>query len=238
VLHFEDYVECSHRASTIGELTRLYSEAIAATGHENCLLTSLRGKRVEHVAWFAVPAASIGSYVERRWECIDRSFAGAVHACRPFVWADDEAVPFDRVAIRHGELGSSRSPAGECGIAFPFHAPGQRLDLMSIRRSDGGRADLANSRLLHAISFYAWTRYLDLSQERLMLEASCAALTPRELEILDWCKKGKSRPEIAQILSISPKTVEFHLSNVMDKLGASNQIAAVVIALQRGLLEL
>jgi LuxR family quorum-sensing system transcriptional regulator SolR len=237
VLRFEDYVECSHRASTIGELTRLYSEAIAATGYEHCLLTSLRGKRVEHAAWFALPAASASSYVERRWERIDRSFAGSVHACRPFVWSDEEAAPFDGTIPPVGTPGPTQAP--ESGIAFPFHAPGQRLDLMSIRRRrGGGRADLANSRLLHAVSFYAWTRYLDLSQERLMLEASGAALTPRELEILDWCKKGKTRPEIAQILSISPKTVEFHLSNVMDKLGASNQIAAVVIALQRGLLEL
>jgi DNA-binding CsgD family transcriptional regulator len=236
VLRFEDYVERSHRTCTIGALTQLYSEAIAAAGYEHCLLTSLRGKRIEHAAWFDLPEDSVSSYVARRWERIDRSFAGSVHACRPFVWSDEEAAPFDGTAVPAGAPGPTQAP--ESGIAFPFHAPGQRLDLMSIRRCGGGRADLANSRLLHAISFYAWTRYLDLSQERLMLEASGAALTPRELEILDWCKKGKTRPEIAQILSISPKTVEFHLSNVMDKLGASNQIAAVVIALQRGLLEL
>jgi LuxR family transcriptional regulator, quorum-sensing system regulator SolR len=233
VLRFEDYIECSHRASTMGELTRLYSEAIAATGYEHCVLTSLRGKRVEHAAWFELPAASASSYVERRWERIDCSFAGSVHACRPFVWTDEEAAPFDGA---FPALGAMLAP--ESGIAFPFHAPGQRLDLMSIKRCDGGRADLANARLLQAVSFHAWTRYLDLSQDRLMLDATGEALTARELEILDWCKKGKTRPEIARILSISPKTVEFHLSNVMDKLGASNQLAAVVIALQRGLLDL
>ena len=63
-------------------------------------------------------------------------------------------------------------------------------------------------------------------------------LTPRELEILKRCKDGKTRPQIGEILSISPKTVEFHLRGIMDKLGASNQVSAVIIALQRGLLEL
>ena len=99
MLRFEDYVECSHRASTIGELTRLYSEAIAATGYEHCLLTSLRVKRVDPAAWFYLPAERASSYVERRWERIDRSFAGSVHACRPFVWSDEEATPFDGIAV-------------------------------------------------------------------------------------------------------------------------------------------
>jgi DNA-binding CsgD family transcriptional regulator len=65
-----------------------------------------------------------------------------------------------------------------------------------------------------------------------------AQLTERELEILRWCKDGKTRPEIGEILSISSKTVEYHLGNVMNKLGATNQITAVVIAIQRGLIAL
>ena len=69
-------------------------------------------------------------------------------------------------------------------------------------------------------------------------EAPHTPLTPRQLEILKRCKDGKTRSQIGEILSISPKTVEFHLRGIMDKLGASNQISAVVIALQRGLIEL
>ena len=61
-------------------------------------------------------------------------------------------------------------------------------------------------------------------------------LTPREGEILDWVRKGKSYAQIAEILSISRRTVEFHIKNVMDKLGASNRVSAVVIAMRRGIL--
>jgi LuxR family quorum-sensing system transcriptional regulator SolR len=242
VLRFEDYVERSHRAITISDLTGLYSEAIAESGYENGLLSSLRGPRVEHVAWFDIPPGNIRAYVERRWECIDSMLACSLRVCRPFIWTDAAgaraAERSDPSRPMSGESRNNDEPNGEWGIAFPFHAPGQRLDLMSIKRCGTAPADPANSALLHAISFHAWTRYLELAQERFLLEASGVALTARELEILDWCKKGKTRPEIAQILSISPKTVEFHLANVMNKLGASNQTAAVVIALQRGLLEL
>jgi DNA-binding CsgD family transcriptional regulator len=79
---------------------------------------------------------------------------------------------------------------------------------------------------------------LELSQDQLFVEPEAAALTPRELEILRWCKEGKTRPEIGEILAISHKTVEFHLCNLMNKLGASNQITAVVMAIQRGLIAL
>jgi LuxR family transcriptional regulator, quorum-sensing system regulator SolR len=241
-LRFEDYLERSHRATTASALACLYSEAIAESGYEDGLLSSLRGLRVEHVAWFDIPPANIRAYVERRWQRIDSILACSLRVCRPFIWSGDagaraaERSDPSRPPLDEGRISDDHD--GEWGIAFPFHAPGQRLDLVSIKRCGTAPADLGSSELLHAISFHAWTRYLELSQERFLLEASGVALTGRELEILDWCKKGKTRPEIAQILSISPKTVEFHLANVMNKLGASNQTAAVVIALQRGLLEL
>ena len=49
---------------------------------------------------------------------------------------------------------------------------------------------------------------------------------------------GKALFRYGEILSISRKTVEFHAKNAMDKLGASNKVSAVVMAIQRGLLEL
>ncbi|MHA1165701.1 MAG: LuxR C-terminal-related transcriptional regulator [Alphaproteobacteria bacterium] len=61
-------------------------------------------------------------------------------------------------------------------------------------------------------------------------------LTPREKEILGWVKQGKSYADIAEILSISRRTIEFHIGNVMNKLGASNRVSAVVIAMRRGIL--
>ena len=63
-------------------------------------------------------------------------------------------------------------------------------------------------------------------------------LTSQETQCLQWCKEGKTNWEIGEILSISEKTVEFHLGNTMRKLGAGNRISAVVIGLRRGLINL
>jgi DNA-binding CsgD family transcriptional regulator len=63
-------------------------------------------------------------------------------------------------------------------------------------------------------------------------------LTPREILCLQWCKEGKTNWEIGEILVISEKTVEFHLGNVMKKLGAANRITAVVSGLRDGFIPL
>lgn len=64
------------------------------------------------------------------------------------------------------------------------------------------------------------------------------SLTCQELECLRWCKEGKTNWEIGEILTISEKTVEFHLGNSMRKLGASNRITAVIIGIKEGLIQL
>ena len=69
-------------------------------------------------------------------------------------------------------------------------------------------------------------------------EPGILALTPQEIVCLEWCKEGKTNWEIGGILRISEKTVEFHLGNVMKKLGATNRITAVVLGLRYGLISL
>jgi DNA-binding CsgD family transcriptional regulator len=63
-------------------------------------------------------------------------------------------------------------------------------------------------------------------------------LTAQELECLRWCKEGKTNWEIGEILSISQKTVEFHVGNAMRKLGAGNRITAVIMGIKTGLIAL
>jgi DNA-binding NarL/FixJ family response regulator len=62
------------------------------------------------------------------------------------------------------------------------------------------------------------------------------ALTPRELEILALLARGKSSPDIAAALSISPATVRTHIGNAMVKLGVHSRLEAVSYALRHGLI--
>ena len=56
------------------------------------------------------------------------------------------------------------------------------------------------------------------------------ALTAREAEVLLWVARGKANRDIADILSLSPRTVNKHLETIFAKLGVENRASAAVLA--------
>ncbi len=64
------------------------------------------------------------------------------------------------------------------------------------------------------------------------------ALTDREQEVLVLLAQGRPNKEIAALLAISERTVKFHVSAILSKLGATNRTEAVTLAVQRGLVTL
>lgn len=66
-------------------------------------------------------------------------------------------------------------------------------------------------------------------------EESCPSISEREKEVLNWMKEGKTNWEISVILSISERTVKFHVQNIERKLNATNKAHAIAIAMDMGL---
>jgi DNA-binding NarL/FixJ family response regulator len=64
------------------------------------------------------------------------------------------------------------------------------------------------------------------------------ALSTREMEVLRLLGQGQTNKEIARALTISERTVKFHVRSLFAKLGVSNRTEAVTTAAQRGLLKL
>lgn len=69
---------------------------------------------------------------------------------------------------------------------------------------------------------------------RRMIEARdrISTLSTREREVLDWLSEGSSNKAIARELDISPRTVEIHRANMMNKLGARHAAEAVRLRLE------
>jgi two-component system, NarL family, response regulator YdfI len=61
-------------------------------------------------------------------------------------------------------------------------------------------------------------------------------LTPREAEVLAMLAEGLPNREIADRLGVSDHTIKFHISSILDKLGASTRTEAVTLGLRMGLI--
>jgi LuxR family quorum sensing-dependent transcriptional regulator len=94
--------------------------------------------------------------------------------------------------------------------------------------------------ILYPISIYAFHRVRQLVDHLVIPEVT---LSERQKEILRWTAVGKSAWDISEILNISNRTVEWHIAQAewhiaqaMKKIGATNRVQVVVLALKRGLI--
>lgn len=97
------------------------------------------------------------------------------------------------------------------------------------------RQALAGNQYLSAsLNERAIQAYMQRSEQS-RLEDPYATLTVREREIFQLAAEGLSNPQIAERLSLSPRTVEMHRGNLLKKLGLKSQTDLVKFAVRRGL---
>src|SRR5271169_1010508 len=84
-------------------------------------------------------------------------------------------------------------------------------------------ATIITARLAGVARMERWPRLVDLNV--------------REVEALPWVARGKTSAEIAQILGLSKRTIDFHIDNARSKLGAATRTQAVMKAADGGLIE-
>jgi DNA-binding CsgD family transcriptional regulator/tetratricopeptide (TPR) repeat protein len=73
--------------------------------------------------------------------------------------------------------------------------------------------------------------------EMTLVDAYPAGLTAREVEVLRLIAQGDTNRQIGERLTISVKTVNAHVTNILNKTGCNNRTAAATFALQHGLIE-
>lgn len=70
----------------------------------------------------------------------------------------------------------------------------------------------------------------EMDQKKLLIEKF--SITQREAEVFLWLAKGKTNREIAEILEISPRTINKHLEQLFKKLNVFNRTAAAAMAIE------
>jgi DNA-binding CsgD family transcriptional regulator len=230
----EEFIEWSSRLTSAAELLGLYLDAIREAGYQNAIFARVNDHRLVSMFWNYLPVHYLNRYVDGKWGAVDPVIPRAYLARQPFRWSElrrDGLLTEEQSAF----LDASRELGVHSGITLPLHGPGTEVDIISLSLRDPPQLSDDRMLVLHAISVQYWLKFKELTHEP---QNAVPSLTSKELECLKWCKQGKTNWEIGEIILTSEKTVQFHLSNVTRKLGASNRMTAVVAGLQAGLINL
>lgn len=171
-------------------------------------------------------------YEKENYLAVDPTVAHGMSSVSPLVWSDQvfsSCRPFWEEANAHGlNFGWAQSCFDAKGVG----------GMLTLARSDD---ELSPSELRSHGLRMAWLTHLahegmsHLLLSKLIPETEIE-LSPREAEVLRWTAEGKTSSEVSEILNISERTVNFHVNNVLVKLGAANKTAAAIKAVMLRLL--
>jgi LuxR family quorum-sensing system transcriptional regulator CciR len=143
-----------------------------------------------------------------------------------------------------------RRNAGLYGeVTCPVHGPPEQTFAVCFARDHPGeRAQLNVLQVLAIHFYYAFARVhkvrsqvsesaMGLADAAPMAPIDARALTHREKECMLWTARGKSASTIGVILGLSENTVNFYVKNAMRKLGTTNRVVAIVLAIRAGLIK-
>ena len=88
------------------------------------------------------------------------------------------------------------------------------------------------------VSAHSWIERIETLEQSPIPEPSDdypAGLTTREIDVLKLVANGASNQQVADILHISVRTVNTHMTNILNKTGCDNRTAASVFAFQHNL---
>ncbi len=175
------------------------------------------------------PGAWQARYASEGYLAVDPTVAHGAASLLPVRWSDAlfaNARPLWEDArghdLRVGWAQASRTADGATGMLTLARSHDDILE-SELRSSEGSMSWLAHATHEAMVRLHRPA-------------AAPVALSAREAEVLRWMADGKTSGEAAQILGLTERTVNFHVSNAMAKLGAANKTAGVVKAALLGLL--
>ncbi len=170
-------------------------------------------------------------YRQRGYVMLDPTIRHCRHSVVPLLWTDDlfaRTQAFRQDAWDHGI---------RHGLSVAIHDTASQASILSLIR---GELAVSADEFCIKAGQCLWLGNLLHQQlgDHLFstLDGTRGSLSMRELEVLRWSAQGKTAGDIATILNLSERTVNFHINSAVKKMGMANKTAAVVHAAQSGLL--
>lgn len=171
-------------------------------------------------------------YRQQNYQAIDPTLAHARHYASSILWSE-------QVFAGAPALWSDMQAHGlNVGWGHPTRDARSVVGLLTVARAELPICPQEIMEKQVMLGWIAQTTHQKFSHHlapRLMPEPA-APLSSREIDVLRWTADGKTAGEISAILAISERTVNYHASNAVLKLGVTNKTAAAAHAALLGML--
>jgi DNA-binding CsgD family transcriptional regulator len=172
-------------------------------------------------------------YMERGYGAVDPILQSHFKQFKTQVWSETyrQATTPHEKEFRGQAKEFGLSQGVSTGVSSPRHNAGSLFSFAGESMGEHSR---------HAVMLENLVPHLHLALMRVAFShaAKTAVLSVREREVLEWMKEGKTNWEISHILSISERTVKFHVQNILAKLQASTRGHAIALAMEQRLIGL
>jgi LuxR family transcriptional regulator, quorum-sensing system regulator BjaR1 len=220
-------IERINQAASPEVVLEVFEKALTEIGAQYLAVIFLPsgGERIEEMALaWKVPAEWKEHYSNANFFQRDPAVR---HSCRTILPFDWESSPCDPENEREWleVLQRGRDFGVQKGIAVPVPSPSGMIGAVWVGGPDFDEREV-HKPLLHSLGLHVFHRLEHFLGRR---RHGKVRLTEREREILAWVSEGKTAWEIGCILSISQRTVEWHIEKACKRLGAANRLQAIAI---------
>ena len=235
-----DFMAESAEATSVEALCRLFEHYVEPFGVEaigyQVLPSPFEASDADNqFEYNTFPDLMKDAYLRERLFEHDPVTSQAAMALHPQFWFEvEQTTPITRFSQRIFDL--LRESGFVDGLTTPIFGPAGLAAYVACGRFSAP-FDLSamECRCLQHACNELYARTLTLQKRKALTPPN---LSEREVEVLHWLARGKSNAVIADILGISPHTVDTVMRRAFRKLGASNRIAAVLKSLRAGLITL
>ena len=232
--HFTSVTDGNRLAELIGRFTL----GMGYDYYRFALILPMSMQRPKVVLFNQCPDSWVQAYTENNMLACDPVIRLARKQTLPIYWNRlDERASF----LQEGTMdvmGLAAEFGLRNGISFPLHGAAGENGILSFITSERASSDLLleSSPILSWMSNYIFEAAIRVVRFSMMDSAGKDPLTERETECLFWASEGKTSSEIACILGITERTVNYHLNQVTRKTGSMNRYQAIAKVVSTGLL--
>jgi LuxR family quorum-sensing system transcriptional regulator CciR len=259
-MQFSGFIEASNMSTSADEVFDLLCQATSPLGYERVgffMLTAevspgpaLLEEGSAPIVVSNYPDDFLRVYANERRHEVDPLLAMARDNLTPLIWED--VVGRMELSEHQKLLCRERLDAGlHDEVSCPVHGPSGQAFAVRFARGQPGACDRAHLSALQVLAihfYYAFTRHppkptetagepMGLADAAQVEMPKTCLLSRRERECMLWTARGKSASSISIILGLSENTINFYVKNAMKKLGTTNRVVAVVLAVRSGLIQ-